>query len=150
MQSWIDFVNNIENSNIVVIGNKKDLKNEAQVTYEEGKKFCDDNNLQFFEVSAKDGTNINNMLFNSVASLPFFININNEGYTKDQIAEALMKENLDSLRYENDKGSSDNVIKGLNVIESNNAGEVSLKENFGKLGNNEDNQVIKKPKKGCC
>ena len=150
LQSWIDFVNNIENSNIVVIGNKKDLKNEAQVTYEEGKKFCDDNNLQFFEVSAKDGTNINNMLFNSVASLPFFININNEGYTKDQIAEALMKENLDSLRYENDKGSSDNVIKGLNVIESNNAGEVSLKENIGKLGNNEDNQVIKKPKKGCC
>ncbi len=150
LQSWIDFVNNIENSNIVIIGNKMDLKNEAKVTYEEGKKFCDDKNLQFFEVSAKDGTNINSMLFNSIASLPFFMNINNENYAKDQIAETLMKENLESLKYENDKGSTDNAIRELNVIESHNNGEVSLKENIGKIGNTEEHQVIKTPKRHCC
>lgn len=39
LQSWIDFVNNIENSNIVILGNKIDLDNKREVTTEEGQNF---------------------------------------------------------------------------------------------------------------
>ena len=44
LQSWIDFVNNIENSNIVILANKIDLENQRQVQTEEGQKFCTEKN----------------------------------------------------------------------------------------------------------
>ena len=43
---------------IYLIGNKSDLEDKRQVTYEEGKKFADENNLVFFETSALNGNNI--------------------------------------------------------------------------------------------
>ena len=44
---------------IVLIGNKCDLQGKRGVSYDEGEKFANDNNLLFFETSAKDGININ-------------------------------------------------------------------------------------------
>ena len=43
---------------IVLIGNKNDLEGRRVVSTEEGQKFADDNQLMFFETSAKDGSNI--------------------------------------------------------------------------------------------
>ena len=43
---------------ICLIGNKCDLEGKRAVSYEEGKNFAEENNLLFFETSAKDGTNI--------------------------------------------------------------------------------------------
>ena len=43
---------------ICLIGNKCDLEGKRAVSYDEGKNFADENNLLFFETSAKDGTNI--------------------------------------------------------------------------------------------
>ena len=151
VQSWIDFVNDIETSNIVILGNKKDMENKIEVTYEEAKKFCDDKNYDFFEISAKNGTNLNNMLFNSVASLPFFMSINVEKYTKEQIVDALMKENLESSKNDNNKELfTDNMTKELNVInDNNNTGEISLKENINKINTNDETEVIRH-KKRCC
>ena len=153
LSKWIDFVNNIENSNIVIVGNKNDLKDTREVTLEEGQKFCEEKNVEFFEVSAKEGTNLNKMLFNSVASLPFFLSINNEGCSKEQIVEALEKENLDSIKYENDKPVTQNEKKELNVILDNtNGGEISLKENTNKINANvnaDESQIIVK-KRFCC
>ena len=155
LQTWVNFVNNIENSNIVIVGNKIDLNDKREVTNEEGQKFCQEKNYEFFEVSAKSGDNLNNMLFNSVASLPFFNSINNEGNTKEQIIESLMKENLDSFRYENSRASiSETGTKELNVINDNNnpnnKAEISLKENTNKLNTNDDAQIQVKKKKNCC
>ena len=152
LQNWIDFVNNIENSNIVILGNKIDLDNKREVTTEEGQKFCEEKNYEFFEVSAKEDNNLNNMLFNSVASLPFFMSINTDGATKEQIVDNLIKENLDSFKYQNQSGSNnaDTVNTDLNVINNNNAGDVSLKENNrNELNNREETQVFNK-KKRCC
>ena len=152
LQNWIDFVNNIENSNIVILGNKIDLDNKREVTTEEGQKFCEEKNYEFFEVSAKEDNNLNNMVFNSVASLPFFMSINTDGATKEQIVDNLIKENLDSFKYQNQSGSNnaDTVNTDLNVINNNNAGDVSLKENNrNELNNREETQVFNK-KKRCC
>ena len=156
LQSWVDFINNIENSNIVIIGNKIDLENERQVTTEEGQKFCSEKNYEFFEVSAKEDKNLNNMLFNSVATLPFFMSINTDGYTKEQIVENLMKENMDSFKYPNNNKLSDSIGMGLNIASDNNDNkntnnnvDISLKENKDGFKNNEDTQVFNKKKK-CC
>ena len=82
LQTWIDFVNNIENSNIVILGNKVDLDSQRQVTTEEVEKFCEEKNYDFYEISAKEDNNLNNMLFHSVAGLPFFSSINTDGASK--------------------------------------------------------------------
>ena len=43
---------------IVLVGNKADLTDERQVTYEEGKKLAEDKGFHFFETSCKDGANV--------------------------------------------------------------------------------------------
>ena len=153
LQTWIDFVNNIENSNIVILANKIDLENQRQVQTEEGQKFCTEKNYDFFEVSAKEDNNLNNMLFNSVAGLPFFLSINTDGATKEQIVDNLIKENLDSFKYQTRgmNNNADTVNCELNVIGSNNnTNEISLKENNrNELGGQEETQVIPTKKK-CC
>ena len=153
LQTWIDFVNNIENSNIVILGNKVDLDSQRQVTTEEAEKFCEEKNYDFYEVSAKEGQNLTDMLFNSVASLPFFLSINPDGATKEQIADDLIKENLDSFKYQNQNSSAnaETVNAEFNAINNNNNGEVSLKENNrNELGGQEETQVIRTKKRKCC
>jgi len=46
-----------ENVIKVLIGNKSDCT-DRQISYEEGKKMADSFGVNFFEVSAKNGTNI--------------------------------------------------------------------------------------------
>jgi len=43
---------------IILIGNKNDLENERQVSYEEGESFAKENGLLFLETSAKTAKNI--------------------------------------------------------------------------------------------
>ncbi len=50
---------------ICLIGNKTDLEEKREVSYEEGKNFAEENNLLFFETSAKDGNNIQEIFFES-------------------------------------------------------------------------------------
>ena len=153
LQSWIDFVNNIENSNIVILGNKVDLDSQRQVSTEEVEKFCEEKNYEFYEISAKEDNNLNNMLFHSVAGLPFFSSINTDGASKEQIADDLIKENLDSFKYQtqNSNSNAETVNADLNVINNNNGGEISLKENNrNELGGQEETQVIPAKKRRCC
>ena len=153
LQSWIDFVNNIENANIVIIGNKIDLENKREVTKEEALKFCEEKNYDFYEVSAKEGNNLNDMLFNSVANLPFFLSINTDGSTKEQIADNLKKENLSTFKYQNQTDNTDSVNSDYNNTNTNNSknmGEISLnKANKNDINNHEETQIFKRKKK-CC
>ena len=151
LQLWIDFVNNIENSNIVIVGNKIDLEEKREIPTEEGKKFADEKNYEFFEVSAKNDKNLSDMLFNAVASLPFFMSINTEGYNKEQIVELLKKENMGSFKYPNQGGLGESRSLELNAPgnSNSNAGEISLKDNRNGIDNNEETQVFHKKRK-CC
>ena len=54
---------------ICLIGNKIDLEEQREVSYEEGKNFAEENNLIFFETSAKDGNNIKEIFLESATLL---------------------------------------------------------------------------------
>ena len=69
IQKWVnDVINNTnENPKFLLIGNKCDLeKDQRQVTTEEAQEYAEDNDMKFIEVSAKEGTNINDDMFNSI------------------------------------------------------------------------------------
>jgi small GTP-binding protein len=57
---WIEQIktNSQESSKMILFGNKSDIEDSRQVSKEEGKEYAIKYNLNFFEVSAKEGTNV--------------------------------------------------------------------------------------------
>ena len=71
VMSWIEDCKN-QSSNtifIVLVGNKSDLDDKRQVSYEEGKELAEKNELLFFESSAKDGINVDEIFVNSAKEI---------------------------------------------------------------------------------
>jgi len=60
LTSWLTDARNLTNPNTVImlIGNKKDLEAQRDVTYEEAAQFAKENGLIFVESSAKTGENV--------------------------------------------------------------------------------------------
>lgn len=60
---WLEAYNkNIsgeQNRVIILVGNKKDLSDERQISTEEAKSLADSYSMAYFETSAKDGVNVN-------------------------------------------------------------------------------------------
>ena len=50
---------------LILVGNKADLEDKRQVTYEEGSIFAEKNGMLFFETSAKNGKNIEEIFIKS-------------------------------------------------------------------------------------
>ena len=71
VMSWIEDCRNQSPKTIfiVLVGNKCDLEDKRQVTYEEGKELADKNELLFFESSAKDGINVDDIFVNSAKEI---------------------------------------------------------------------------------
>lgn len=59
-QSWIDECQNLTQKNVVIVlvGNKCDLETERKVNTDEGQQLADENNILFYETSAKTGENV--------------------------------------------------------------------------------------------
>ena len=65
---WFSDILNVKDDEAVfgLIGNKNDLNDKREVTYEEGKKLADEKNIIFEEISAKTGNNINELFHDKV------------------------------------------------------------------------------------
>ena len=87
--NWINFIRTIENTTLVLCGNKIDLA-EREVKREEGEALAQKEGIAYFEVSAKTGDNIKNMFYNSVADLPTFSENNSN---KENLVKELLQEN---------------------------------------------------------
>ena len=85
---WINFIKTIENTTLILCGNKIDLNRE--VNKEEGEELAKKEGIQFFEVSAKTNENIKNMFYNVVVDLPTFAENN---ANKENLIQELMQEN---------------------------------------------------------
>lgn len=61
LANWIKDARDLARSDIcvTVVGNKKDLSNERIITFVEGAKFCQENNVSFMETSCVTGENVN-------------------------------------------------------------------------------------------
>lgn len=63
--SWLKDINYNINSfePVLLIGNKSDLEDMRQVSYDEAKYLADSMNINFMEISVKDNHNVNNVFY---------------------------------------------------------------------------------------
>ena len=99
---WISFIRSIENTTLVLCGNKIDLE-KREVTKEEGEALAQKEGIAFYETSAKTGDGIKSMFYNTVSDLPVFAENNN----KENLLKELMEEN-----------GVENVVEGIKPQEN--------------------------------
>ena len=103
---WIEnfYKNGPEQKNTILIGNKKDLVEERQVTQEEAELFSQTNNMIYFETSAKEGNNID-YVFNYTAEKLLEFYKSNDQEIKRQLTPNTQKQinNFQSIRIEETK-----------------------------------------------
>jgi len=70
-QKWKQNIDTYGNQgvSIVLCGNKNDLMNRRDVLYDDGKKFADKYNMEFYETSAKNDDNIDKMFYKLAADI---------------------------------------------------------------------------------
>ena len=71
ISTWIEDCKNQSPKTIffVLVGNKSDLEDKRQVSTEEGQELAEKYGIPFYETSAKTGTNINEIFFNSAEEI---------------------------------------------------------------------------------
>lgn len=71
LQLWLSEVEKHGRENVVkiLIGNKKDLESQRQVSTEEASKFAESQGMKYLETSAKDGLNIEESFVNLVKEM---------------------------------------------------------------------------------
>ena len=95
IESYYKFSNPDVEKNVILIGNKCDLVDKREVTNEEIEKFIKDNNINYFETSAKEGKNIDEtFLFIAEKLMTQYANKENEFVKRtDVIKNDNLKEN---------------------------------------------------------
>ncbi len=95
LSSWIKFIKEIEQPIIVILGNKIDLGDEKRkVSYSEAEKFAKEQSFSYFEISAKENTNIKHTFFSSISEISYF-----EPFRKNP------KALIEDLEFENSQGN---------------------------------------------
>ena len=90
LSEWIEnyykYSNPDSKKNVILIGNKCDLIDKREVKQEEIEKFINDNNIMYFETSAKNGKNIDECFYYIAEKLvKEFENKDNEEIKKDDL-----------------------------------------------------------------
>jgi Ras-related protein Rab-1A len=85
LQNWLNDLRKFANNDIltILVGNKIDLKTERLISYENGKKFQEENKIDYFtEISAKTGEKIEDLVYNTIITLYCQIKYSTKIYEK--------------------------------------------------------------------
>lgn len=90
-KEWIEECKSYANQNIILmlIGNKADLIEERAITEEEGKELAKEYGMEFYECSALNGKNINEIFINACQKI--IENINNQIYDLEDPSNGVKK-----------------------------------------------------------
>ena len=124
---WINFIKSIENTTIILCGNKIDLTTR-EVQTNEGEQFASKEGIPFFEVSAKSNINIKLMFYSVVSNLPIFAD---GGSNKDNLIKELQEEN------------------GVENVQEGNNAQATTPQEANTMNVNGQTQTVQKKKKGC-
>ncbi len=100
--NWINELTNVNFDNIIfaLVGNKIDLNDKREISFEEGEKFAKDNNFIFQEVSAKTGENFPELFYNKIFE-QIIIKFRPGGQQIQQEIQEIGKVKLDNNNNEN-------------------------------------------------
>jgi GTPase SAR1 family protein len=135
---WINFIKSVnkDSSILVLVGNKTDLKREIQ--QKEAKELASKENMIFYEVSAKNGDNIENMFYSCIIELPYFSQLDIED--KQKFVQDLIKFNKNR--------NSSTLLEDIGQTDA--KSNIGLKQQNGKNKKNlEDNIIIEEKKRIC-
>ena len=106
LNKWLNMVKEINKNDDLVIGivaNKSDLFENQIVSKEEGEKFAKDNNVLFFETSAKDYNSINKVFVELCKS--YLENLEKNKQNKNSISS----QQIDNKNINSEKGNFDSI-----------------------------------------
>ena len=108
IQSWIDDCTKQTAKSVLLllIGNKSDLKDQREVSYEEGEAYAKEHNMLFLETSAKNGFNVYELFFQAAKILYENFSVKKEINKAIASATAENQKNMEkllSVQSENDK-----------------------------------------------
>ena len=68
LSDWLQELTNVNKEEVIfaLVGNKNDLKDSRQVTFEEGQKYAEENNFIFQEISAKENDGFSELFDNKL------------------------------------------------------------------------------------
>ena len=80
MTEWLKNIEKYAKENVLkfLVGNKSDLSEQRTIKIEEANKFAEEHNLPYIETSAKDGINIEELIYKSLDKYLIGINFKNE------------------------------------------------------------------------
>ena len=78
-----------ENTKYILVGNKSDLENKREINIKDGDIFAKKYNINFFETSAKEGTNVHKVF--EMLSSEIMRDINQKGHKNKEASQVLKK-----------------------------------------------------------
>ena len=120
---WIELIKSIEKNIIVLIGNKEDLKEKREVEKKEGEALAKENEMHYYELSAKEENNIKlkKIFFNTVIELPTFSGYIDNKEKKEGLIKELIQENKENKKdYLNINVKKENMLTIHNDKDNNN------------------------------
>ena len=152
IKNWLGFINqftNREQAKIVLVGNKNDLS--RKVTKEEGEAFAKNENMSFYETSAKTGDGVTYMFYSAFCLIDFF---NDKKQNLEELIKDLIEQNASPVSIDtNNNAKSEQVLINKDMynkeMNNNNNNQINI-DNIGKIElQNKQNDKGKKKKCAC-